>query len=108
MKTSGIAALTIIGLVVPSVWVVLKGAKDEPYTAFHASDPLVQIGVASALMALWVVLLGFIIAQVVKKKLHPAWLTCFALCALALCCLYDSPVGYLSDLKNFGFLAGDQ
>ena len=102
MKTSGIAALTTIGLLVPSIWVVLKGAGDEPYTTFRTSDAIVQIGVASALMTLWVVLIGFITAQVVKKNLHRAWLTSFALCALALCCLYDSPAGYISDLLKFG------
>lgn len=102
MKTSRIAALTTIGLVVPSVWVVLKGAGDEPYTAFHASDAIVQIGVASALMALWVVLVGFITVQVGKQKLHPSWLASLALCALALCVLYDSPAGYISDLVKFG------
>jgi multisubunit Na+/H+ antiporter MnhE subunit len=101
MKTSGIAALAMAGLLVPSVWVVLKGAGDEPYTSFRASDAVVQIGVACALMALWIVLLGFITAQVVKKKLPRAWLASIVLCAVALYCLYDSPAGYISDLVKF-------
>ena len=102
MKTSGIAALATAGLLAPSVWVVLKGAGDEPYMSFHASDAIVQVGVASALMALWIVLIGCITTQVVKRKLPPSWLASFVLCAVALYCLYDSPAGYISDLVKFG------
>jgi hypothetical protein len=102
MKTSGIVALTTAGLLAPSIWVVLKGAGDEPYTRFRASDAIVQIGVASALMALWIVWMGVVTAQVVKHRLHPGWLATFALCALALCGLYDSPAAYISDLVHFG------
>jgi hypothetical protein len=102
MKTSGIVAVITASLLVISFWVFLRGASDEPYTTFRASDAVVQIGVASALMALWVVLIGFITAQVAKKKLHPAWLSVFILCALAVFGLYQSPAGYISDLIHFG------
>lgn len=101
MKTSQSITLSVSGLLGLSVWVVFKGASDEPYMSFRASDAIVQIGVASALMALWVVLLGFISAQVFQKKLHPAWLACLGLGALALYCLYDSPACYISDLVKF-------
>lgn len=91
-----------MSLLVPSFWVCLRGANDEPYTTFHASDAVVQIGVASALMVLWVLWFGFIAMQVSKKKSHPGWLSAFALGALALCALYQSPAGYISDLLQFG------
>lgn len=102
MKTWKTVTLSTLGLLGASIWVVLKGAGDEPYTSFRASDAIVQIGVASALMALWVVLLGSITIHVFQKKLHPAWLACFCLGALALYGLYDSPAGYISDLVKFG------
>jgi hypothetical protein len=102
MKTSQAIGLSTFGLLGLSIWVVFRGASDEPYMSFRASDAIVQIGVASALMALWVVLVAFISVQVLQNTLHPAWLTCFVLCALALYGLYDSPTGYISDLVKFG------
>ncbi len=102
MKIPAAAAFATTGLLAASVWVVLKGAGDEPYTSFRTSDAIVQIGVACALIALWLVWIGCITAQVVKKKLHPLWLATLALCALALCGLYASPTDYISDLVKFG------
>jgi len=102
MKTSGFIALTTVALLIPSAWVFLKGAGDEPYMTFRASDAIVQIGVASALMTLWLVLIAFVTTQVIKKQLHPGWLATYALCALVLCALYQSPAGYISDLVHFG------
>jgi hypothetical protein len=102
MKTRNAVAFSLSALLGLSAWVVIKGAGDEPYMSFHPSDAIVQIGVACALMALWVVLESFITAQVIQKKLHPAWLASFGLCAVALYALYDSPAGYLSDLVKFG------
>jgi len=72
--------------------------------SFLASDAILQIGVASALVALWIGLIGFVTVQVVNKKLHPAWLSSFLLCAVALYCLFDSPAGYISDLVKFSVL----
>jgi hypothetical protein len=105
MKTPGFIVLTTVALLIPSAWVFLKGAGDEPYMTFRASDAIVQIGVASALMALWLVLVGFVTTQVVQKRLHPGWLATYALCALVLCALYQSPAGYISDLVYFGAVA---
>lgn len=101
MKTTDLVTLFTTGLLLPSVWVFFRGAGDEPYVVFRASDAVVQIGVASALMALWIVLLSFIGAQVVKKKLHRAWISAMLVGALALCCLYQSPMSYISDLVHF-------
>ena len=102
MKASRNLALVVIALFVASFWVVQRGAGDEPYVTFRASDAVVQIGVASALMSLWVVLVVFVSVQVSKKKLHAAWLSTFGLCAMALFQLYQSPAGYLSDLVHWG------
>ena len=102
MKTSGITGIVTMGLLGPSVWVFLRGASDEPYLAFHASDALVQIGAACALMALWAVFAVFVSAQVAKKNLTSEWLVTVALGALVVCCLYQSPAGYISDLIKFG------
>ena len=88
-----------------SSWVVFRGASDEPYTTFRASDAVVQIGVASALMALWAVLVAFVTIQVCGKKLRPAWISILLLSALMLCVLYDSPAGYISDLVHFKVVA---
>jgi hypothetical protein len=102
MKVSWFKLIPTAGLLVPSVWVFIRGAGDEPYVTFHARDAVVQIGVASALMALWVVWAGFVSAQVAKRKLHPAWLVTVALCIAAVCGLYQCPAGYISDLAKFG------
>lgn len=102
MKTSGIFILTMAGLLAPSFLVFFRGASGEPYTTFRVSDAVVQIGVASALIALWVVFIGFLTVQVAKKKLHPVWLSASILGALAILGLYQSPAGYISDLVHFG------
>jgi hypothetical protein len=101
MRASAITALVTAGLFAVSIWVVLKGARDEPYMAFHASDAVVQIGVASALMALWVVWIGFITTLVIQTKLHRGWLSIWVIFAAALLGLYDCPAGYISDLVSF-------
>ena len=100
-----ITALVTACLFAASVWVVWEGAEEEPYTAFHARDAIVQIGVASALIALWLAWLGFIGAQVAKKKLPLWWLATFVLSAIALYGLYDCPAGYISDLVTFHVVA---
>lgn len=98
MKAPTAILMGIIALLVPSFWVVLKGAGDEPYVRFRASDAVVQIGVASALMTLWVLVIVFVTAQVWKKKLHTVWLSALVLSAIALFFLFHAPVDYLSDL----------
>jgi hypothetical protein len=100
MKASTIVSVVIPALLVPSIWVV-GFDNDEPYVGFRASDAMVQVGVASSLVTLWVLLVIFIVAQVLKKNLHAAWLSTLLVCAIALFYLGVAPGDYLSDLVHF-------
>jgi hypothetical protein len=100
MKASTVVSIVAPVLLVPSIWVVFFD-NDEPYVRFRASDAMVQIGAASSLFTLWVLMTAFIVAQVLKKKLHAAWLATLPVCAIALFYLGVAPGDYLSDLAHF-------
>lgn len=102
MKASTRIVLSTSALLLPSFYVVLKGAGDEPYVSFRASDALVQIGAASALIAFWLMLTVSITGQVWRKELTPRWLSLLVLTALVLFLLGHAPIDYLADLEYWG------
>jgi hypothetical protein len=104
MKASTVLSVVIPALLIPSVWVVVFD-NDEPYVSFRPSDAVVQVGVASSLVTLWILLVVFIVAQVLRKKLHAAWLSALLVCAIALFYLGVAPRDYLSDLVHFKVVA---
>jgi hypothetical protein len=62
---------------------------------------MIQVGVASSLVTLWVLTVIFIVSQVFKKRLHGAWLSALPVCAVAVFYLGVAPGDYLSDLIHF-------
>jgi hypothetical protein len=89
-------------LTVASFGVVLRAAADEPYFTFHASDCLVQVGVASVLILLWVEFAAFVVWSVVQRRLAAWWLTILVWVVIVLFYLSYSPRGYVEDMARFG------
>jgi hypothetical protein len=104
MKASTVVSVVVPALLVPTVWVVIFD-NDEPYVRLRATDAMVQVGAASALFTLWILLAVFVAVQVLNKKLRPAWLSALFVCAIALFYLGVAPGDYLSDLVHFKVVA---
>ncbi len=101
MKPVPLIVMTATALFTASAWVAFRGASDEPYATFRASDAIVQIGVASALMTLWVIWSLFVTVEVRQKRISASWLSALILSALLLLLLYQSPAGYVSDIIHW-------
>jgi hypothetical protein len=91
----------VVALSVASTWVVIRGASDEPYVVFRHSDALVQVGIGTALIVLWVQFAIWLGYGVFKKGVHRAWLPVYLWILVVLFCLWDSPVGYVQDVTKF-------
>jgi hypothetical protein len=91
----GFLALTAISLC------VFLQAADEPFVHFRQSEALVQVGVASVLVVLWL-LFGVGLCYLAFKQCISRWtlLTLF-LVALAIWIMVDCPLGYVSDINHF-------
>ena len=89
-------------LSVASALVVLRGASDEPYSTFRASDALIQIGAAMILMVLWLQLAAFLVWAVATRRIGRLWLALLLWIALCEFILFDSPSGYVQDITTFG------
>jgi hypothetical protein len=98
-----LAAVTLL-LTLASAIVMLKGASDEPYFSFRASDALVQIGVAMVLMLLWLQLAVFLVWAVAVQRASKLWLLLLLWIVLCECVLSDSPRGYVQDILKFARL----
>ena len=96
-----ILAGSALVLSIASFFVVIQGAGDEPYTVFHRSDAMVQIGVAMVLMLLWVQLAIGIGLGVARRRVSPWWLP--LLFWVLICEFYLSycPSGYLQDISSY-------
>jgi hypothetical protein len=105
MKPVPLIVVTATALFTASVWVAFRGASNEPYATFRASDAIVQIGVASALMTLWVIWSILVTVEVRKKRISASWLSALILSALMLLLLYQSPAGYVSDIVHWKVVA---
>lgn len=95
-----IVTLTVV-LSFASTIVVFKGANDEPYVNFQASDALVQVGVAMVLMVLLGQLAAGLIYGLVLRRIS-GW--CWLLVIWAMICefyLYHCPSGYVGDITQF-------
>lgn len=101
MKPLNTTVVTAAALLGASVWVAFRGANDEPYVTFRASDAIIQIGVASALIAFWIAWSIFVTADVHKRRKPRFWLLALILSGLAILLLYQSPAGYVSDIVRW-------
>ena len=96
-----IAAGLAVLLSIASFIVVMQGASDEPYTVFRKSDALVQIGVAMALMLLWVQLAIGIVVGVRRRRLSVWWLPLLLWVLICEFYLFQSPSGYIQDIARY-------
>jgi hypothetical protein len=87
-------------LTLPSLWVVVEGATDEPYGRFSYYDALVQVVVGTGLITAWGCWSLVILALVVRRKVSFWWLTLLLWAAVCAFYLSFSPLGYLDDLQS--------
>ena len=93
-------ALVAAILSLASLVVVYQGATDEPYAAYRRYDAIVQVGVATALMALWACYVIALVVLVAARKLSAWWLALLIWAAICLFYLSSSPLGYLGERKR--------
>ena len=88
----------VLALSVASIFVIYRGAYDEPYFHFKPSDCLIQVGAGIALLVLWAQLAIGVVVGVLSSRLSRYFLF-ILLWALIVCFyLYISPFGYVSDI----------
>ena len=97
------AAALLSGL---SLYVVGKGAEDEPYVAFRAADVLVQVGAAVALMLLWLQLAAAVTVMVAKRRISTWWLSLLVWVLVCEFYLFHSPYGYVQDITRWSAHTG--
>jgi hypothetical protein len=96
-----ILAASAVVLSVASFFVVSHGASDEPYTVFHGSDAIVQVGVAIALMLLWLEFAVAMIVGIVRRRVSAWWLPLLLWVITCEFFLYQSPSGYVQDITRY-------
>jgi hypothetical protein len=82
----------------------MENAWVEPYVAFRHYDAVVQVGVGTTLMLLWLALAILIIVWAVRqRKLYSllAWLPVLLWISLCEFYLFHSVTGYLADISHF-------
>jgi hypothetical protein len=86
---------------IASALVIFLGSNEEPYFVFRPSQALIQVGVGSALMLLWVEWIGVVVWQVTHRALSPVWLSSVVWALVVMFYLSYSPIGYVQDLSGF-------
>jgi len=92
----------IAGLTGLSLFVIVLGAAQEPYTHFNATDALVQVGLGMCLLALWAERLTSATVSVLRGRLSKWGLMVIGWGVIVWCYLAISPFGYVEDLTRFG------
>ena len=87
---------------ITSALVILKGASDEPYSTFRRADVFIQVGLGSALAALWLHLIAHVSFGIARRKLLKTLIPVLLLGAVNLYMLFLGATGYISDLETFG------
>ena len=96
-----VPALMVVVLTIPSLWIVLEGAQQEPYVALIKYDAFTQIGVACSLIAGWILFAIWLTSQLRRRQLSALWSAALLWTLIMLFYLQASPMGYLSDLAQF-------
>lgn len=88
-------------LFVPTLFIVLQGASDEPYVQFHFKDATSQVVGGTGLAMSWLYLAGHGLVGVIRNH-WPKWTLAITLLA-GLCAfiLFDGAFGYLGDIDKF-------
>jgi hypothetical protein len=101
MKRDILIGVYALALSVASAFVVVDGAAAEPYLSLRYSDALVQIGLAVALIVLWLQLAVYLFYGLVTRRVARPWLALSVWIGVAMFYLWQSPVGYVGDITNF-------
>src|SRR5256885_1363204 len=84
-----------------SAYIVFDGAAAEPYIEFRFSDAFVQVGLAIALMVLWLQFAAYLFYGVLTRRVAKFWLALSIWNGTAVFYLWHSPVGYVGDITRF-------
>ena len=84
-----------------SLVVVFQGASDEPYMGYRRYDAAVQLGIGTALMALWGCFALGMLMLAATRKISAWWLAVLPWAVICLLYLSQCPLGYLQDIENF-------
>jgi len=87
-------------MTIASLWVVIKGAGDEPYMVFHLSDAIVQVGVGALLMLVWCAGIAVLVILVRRSTIAKPWLAMILWAAVCLLYLGQGITGYLADIER--------
>jgi hypothetical protein len=83
-----------------SYWLVISNATDEPYAVFRPEDALAQVGVGSALIAVWIFLSAAVLYGVITRSLSTWWLLLLLWITIVLFYLRLCPLGYVGDIAR--------
>jgi len=91
---------TAIVLSLISFIVCWQGASQEPYFSFDQYQAFVQVGVATALIALWIAWAVGLIVAAQAGKIRPLWYFALVWVVLWIFYLAACPSGYLDDMQG--------
>src|SRR4051794_28223358 len=91
----------VLALTIASGIVVLDGAAAEPYIRFRYPDAFVQIGVAVALIVLWLQFSVWLSYAAITRRVPKLCLALIIWAGLAVFNLWRSPVAYVGDITKF-------
>ena len=100
MKRNVLIGVYVFVLSIASAYVVVDGAAAEPYILFRLSDAFIQIGLAIALMVLWLQFAAYLFYGVITRRVAKPWLALTILIGLAMFYLWQSPVAYAEDIRK--------
>ena len=91
----------VLVLTIASAFVVVDGAAAEPYILFRYSDAFVQIGIAVALIVLWLQFSVWLSYAAITRRVPKPWLALIIWAGIAVFNLWHSPVAYVEDITKF-------
>ncbi len=98
---------TIKGLLVSSFTVltfvsllVFSGDADQPWVHFRVSDALIQIGLASILVVLWILFAATLCFLILRGQISALWCWLVIWAALAILVLALCPFDYVDEITR--------
>jgi len=85
--------------------VVATGANQEPYIGFRLNEALLQVGVATVIMVLWVHLAFWLAVNLANKQLSWSHGLLYIVIFSALYYLEFCPINYLQDIAGGNVIA---
>jgi hypothetical protein len=101
MRRNILVSVYVLVLSVASAFVAVDGAGGEPFIVFRGSDAFVQVGIAITLMVLWVQFACWLLYAAATRRVAKPWLAVTIWIPVVLFYLWQSPVGYVSDIRKF-------